>query len=89
MPRTVKRVRDITLCHSLVLRSYEDAKAITAAAEDGEYNPALNRSLVDNLLMAEEKLRLLNAATGRRERGKGAALNPVASTARKAGARRR
>ena len=70
--KKVKRIRDVSLALAY-------AQLIEAHAEDGEYSPEINHNLV--LLLTR-----LDARTGRRERGKGAALNPVA---KKAGARRR
>jgi len=67
--KKVRRVRDITLC--LVI-----AKQIRDHADDGEYSPEINDLLVS-------KLTTLDARTGRRERGNGAALTPVSRAAKK------
>jgi hypothetical protein len=73
--KKVKRIRDIQLALSY-------AKLIEAHAEDGEYSPEVNHNLV---LVLER----MDGRTGKREKGQGAALTPVASVAKKAGARRR
>lgn len=61
----LKRIRDITLALSY-------AKLIAEHAEDGEYSPEVNQSLVDVLTR-------LDARKGGREKGKGPALSPASS----------
>jgi hypothetical protein len=68
--KQVKRVRDVSLCLAL-------ARQIRDHAEDGEYSPEINTLLVD-------KLETLDARTGRREKGEGGALTPVARRRKRA-----
>lgn len=76
----VKQIRDISFLLAL-------ARQQQAHGEEGEYSPELNAMMV-------AKLEDLDGRTGHREKGKGAALNPVSSVATaasggKKGARRR
>ena len=89
--KKVKRVRDITMCEQYTAAAQDCAEKIQAHAEDGEYSPAINQMLLDNLASLRILLRDLNASTGKREKHKGPALTPVggASGAKNAGKRGR